>query len=189
MTFTPDPEETARLDALANQAQNYALHMMRTTGSVPATVIADTKEGFVFCVPAGLPDEAAKDQFADVARLLAVAHGARAIAMVVEAWVRLAKPVRSNRPDGLYRSHFLSVAPPPPLGRSLLLRLAKRPTMALRPEERVIQHAPTVRNGPYAGDIISVDHIVPNPPGRCPDRPQSRLLRLHVGRTGGGRGM
>ena len=89
---TPDPEDTARLVALADQAKNYALHMMRTTGSVPPTVIADTAEGLVFCMPSGMPDEAAKDQFADVARLLAVAHDARAIVMVVEAWVRLAAP-------------------------------------------------------------------------------------------------
>jgi len=92
MTITPDPHDADLLDALGRQAKGYALHMMRTSGSVPATVIADTAEGFVFCVPAGLPDEAAKDRFADVARLLAVAHGARAVAMVVEAWVRLAKP-------------------------------------------------------------------------------------------------
>jgi len=92
MTITPDPHDADLLDALGKQAAGYALHMMRTTGSVPATVIADTNEGFVFCMPAGLPDEAAKDQFADVARLEAVAHGARAIAMVVEAWVRLARP-------------------------------------------------------------------------------------------------
>ena len=89
---TPDPEDTARLVALADQAKNYALHMMCTTGSVPPTVIADTAEGFVFCMPSGLPDEAAKDRFADVARLLAVAHDARAIVMVVEAWVRMAAP-------------------------------------------------------------------------------------------------
>ena len=41
---------------------------MRTTGSVPATVIADTDKGYVFCMPADLADEAAKDRFA---RLLA----------------------------------------------------------------------------------------------------------------------
>jgi hypothetical protein len=92
MNLNPDPAETASLEALAYQAQDYALHMMRTTGSVPPTVIADTKDGFIFCMPTGMPDEAAKDQFADVARLLAVAHAARAIVMVVEAWVRLAKP-------------------------------------------------------------------------------------------------
>jgi len=88
----PDPEEAARLTALANQAEHYATHMMRTTGSVPPTVIADTAGGYVFCMPSGLADEAAKDRFADVARLLAVAHGATALVMVVEAWVRLATP-------------------------------------------------------------------------------------------------
>jgi hypothetical protein len=46
MNLNPDPEETARLEALAYQAQDYALHMMRTTGSVPPTVIADTKDGY-----------------------------------------------------------------------------------------------------------------------------------------------
>ena len=45
MNLNPDPAETARLEALAYQAQDYALHMMRTTGSVPPTVIADTKDG------------------------------------------------------------------------------------------------------------------------------------------------
>ena len=86
------PDDSTLLQALADQAKDYALHMMRTTGSVPPTVIADTEEGFVFCMPAGTPDEAAKDRFADAARMLAVAHNARALVMVVEAWVRLAKP-------------------------------------------------------------------------------------------------
>ena len=44
-----------RLEALARQATDYALHMMRTTGSVPATVIADTDDGYVFCMPAEPP--------------------------------------------------------------------------------------------------------------------------------------
>ncbi len=92
MNLNTDPAETARLEALAYQAQDYALYMMRTTGSVPPTAIADTADGFIFCMPSGLPDEAAKDQFAEVARLLAVAYAARAIVMVAEAWVRLAKP-------------------------------------------------------------------------------------------------
>lgn len=92
MGITPTPHDPARLEALASQAEGYALHMMRTTGSVPPTVIADTREGYVFCMPGGMPDEAAKDQFAEAARLLAVAHQALAIALVVESWVRLARP-------------------------------------------------------------------------------------------------
>lgn len=82
----PEPE---RIEVLGRQAKGYALHMMRTTGSVLATVIADTDEGYVFCMPSALADEAAKDHFAEVARLFAVAHDARALVMVVEAWAKL----------------------------------------------------------------------------------------------------
>ena len=82
----PEPE---RLESLARQAADYALHMMRTTGSVLATVIADTDGGYVFCMPSALADDAAKDHFAEVARLFAVAHDARALMMVVEAWAKL----------------------------------------------------------------------------------------------------
>ena len=42
------PVIRSRREALAYQAKNYALHMMRTMGSVPPTVIADTKDGFIF---------------------------------------------------------------------------------------------------------------------------------------------
>lgn len=77
------------LEPLAAQAKDYALHMMRTTGSVPPTVIADTDEGYVFCMPSSLADDAAKDRFADIARLFAIAHCARSLVMVVEAWAKL----------------------------------------------------------------------------------------------------
>ena len=92
MNLNLDPAETARLDALAQQATGYALHMMRSTASAPPTVLADTNDGFIFCMPSGMPDEAAKDRFADIARFLAIAYNARAIVMVAEAWVRMAKP-------------------------------------------------------------------------------------------------
>lgn len=90
------------LDPLANQATAYALHMMRTTGSVPPTVIAATDQGYVFCMPTSLTDDAAKDRFAEVARLFAIAHCARAIVMVVEAWAK--------RPDS--RGHLDTATPP-----------------------------------------------------------------------------
>jgi hypothetical protein len=82
----PDPEI---LEALAKQAKDYALHMMGATGSVPPTVIADSDEGFVFCMPSELADEASKDRFAEVAKLFAIAYRAKALVMIVEAWVRL----------------------------------------------------------------------------------------------------
>jgi hypothetical protein len=86
------PQPPDRLEALARQAADYALHMMSTTGSVPPTVIADTEDGYVFCMPSDLADEAAKDRFAGIARHLAVAQDARALVMVVEAWAKFATP-------------------------------------------------------------------------------------------------
>lgn len=95
-------ENTNGLEPLAAQATDYALHMMRTTGSVPPTVIADTDEGYIFCMPSELTDDSAKDRFAEVARLFAIAHSARSLVMVVEAWVRL--------PDA--RGHLDTETPP-----------------------------------------------------------------------------
>lgn len=63
--------------------------MMRTTGAVPPTVIADTKDGYIFCMPTELTDDAAKDRFAEVARVFAIAHEANALVMIAEAWARL----------------------------------------------------------------------------------------------------
>jgi hypothetical protein len=90
------------LEPLAAQAMNYALHMMGTTGSVPPTVIADTDEGYIFCMPSSLADDAAKDRFAEVARLLAIAHSARSLVMVVGAWAK--------RPDA--SGHLDTKTPP-----------------------------------------------------------------------------
>jgi len=95
-------ENPQGLEPLARQAQDYALHMMRTSGSVPPTVIADTDEGFVFCMPTALTDDAAKDRFAEVTRLFAIAQSARSIVMIAEAWARL--------PDA--RGHLDTETPP-----------------------------------------------------------------------------
>ncbi|MBC7980374.1 MAG: hypothetical protein H7Y36_07415 [Armatimonadetes bacterium] len=95
-------ENPQGLEPLARQAQDYALHMMRTTGSVPPTVIADTDEGFVFCMPTALTDDAAKDRFAEVTRLFAIGQSARSIVMIAEAWAR--------HPDA--RGHLDTETPP-----------------------------------------------------------------------------
>ena len=92
----PQPEP---LEALARQAKDYALHMMRTTGSVPPTVIADTDEGYVFCMPSALAGEADKDRYAEMAKLMAVAYRARALVMIVESWVRLPDATGHLDPD------------------------------------------------------------------------------------------
>lgn len=82
-------ENPLGLEALAAQAADYARYMMTTTGAMPPTVIAVTDEGLIFCMPDDLTNDSAKDRFAEVARLLAVAHCARAIVMIVEAWAAM----------------------------------------------------------------------------------------------------
>ena len=72
------PREEKRKEPLVRQAKDYALHIMRTTGSVPATVIVDTDKGYIFTMLSALADEAAKDHFAEGAHLFEVAHNARA---------------------------------------------------------------------------------------------------------------
>ena len=52
-------------------------------------MIADTDEGYVFCMPSELTDDASKDRFAEVTRLFAIAQHARSLVMVVEAWAKL----------------------------------------------------------------------------------------------------
>ena len=79
------------LDALLRHAMGYAEHMMATAGSVPPTLMAATPEGFLMFVPKSLKDVAEKDKFANAGRLLAVAHKATAVALVLETWATSAK--------------------------------------------------------------------------------------------------
>ncbi len=89
MTRSPDSDDAARLEALAKEARNFALHMMSTTGSLPPTAIADTAKGLIFCTPGALADTEAKERFAEITRIFAIAHAAEALVMVVEAWATL----------------------------------------------------------------------------------------------------
>ena len=104
----PAANNPARLEELARQAKSYALHMMRSTGGVPPAMIAATANGFIFCQPTEMPEEAAHEWFSDLARSLVIAHNARAIVMVAEAWVMPAAP--AIQPGFLTRP---SLAPDP----------------------------------------------------------------------------
>jgi hypothetical protein len=48
MNINQNPGDADKVEALARQARQYAAHLMRTTGSVPPTVIAGTGEGLIF---------------------------------------------------------------------------------------------------------------------------------------------
>lgn len=65
--------------------------MMATSGSVPPSLMALTPTGFMMYVPDNLSNEAAKDKFANTARLIATGYNADAVAMILESWVTFAQ--------------------------------------------------------------------------------------------------
>jgi hypothetical protein len=65
---------------------------MRNLGHVPPALLADSPTGFIHFVPASFKDERAKDQFANTARLICLGYEVTAAVMVLEAWIKMAKP-------------------------------------------------------------------------------------------------
>ncbi len=82
----------ADLDALVTYAQGYAEFAMKNVGRVPPTMLAVTTDGLLHFLPESLADERAKDNFANVGRLICAAYGATSAVMILESWVTLAKP-------------------------------------------------------------------------------------------------
>jgi hypothetical protein len=69
-----------------------ALFSMRVKGNVPPTLLAVGAGGPICFIPSSLKDERAKDRFADIARLVCVAHAATVAVMIIEAWMKTASP-------------------------------------------------------------------------------------------------
>ena len=80
------------LDALLARAEDLALFSMRARGSVAPTLLAVGAGGPICFIPSSLRDEHAKDQFANLARLICGAHAATAAVMIMEAWMKTASP-------------------------------------------------------------------------------------------------
>ena len=78
------------LDDLLSRAEDLALFSMRARGKVLPTLLAVGPDGPLVFVPSSLKDERAKDQFANLARLICIAHAATAAVMILEAWMKLA---------------------------------------------------------------------------------------------------
>ena len=90
--MTPNPKPKNIEDLLAN-AKHYAEYCMRGTGNLPPTlflIAADGKQ--LMFMPESLADVRAKDDFATMSKLVAIASGATAAVMALEAWVKTAKP-------------------------------------------------------------------------------------------------
>ena len=80
------------LDTLTAYAEGYAKFAMENIGRVPPTMLAISPEGLLHFIPESLGDERAKNDFANVGRLICAAYGATSAVMILESWVTLAKP-------------------------------------------------------------------------------------------------
>ena len=86
------PQRSASLDALLDCAQGYAEYAMRNIGHVPPALLAESPVGSIHFMPDSLEDERSKNTFANTARLICVGYGVTAAVLVVEAWMKVAKP-------------------------------------------------------------------------------------------------
>ena len=80
------------LGSLLQRAEEYAEYTMRGTGHVPPTLLAATDEGPILFIPQSMESDQAKDDFANTARLVCVAHDAGAAVLILEAWATVASP-------------------------------------------------------------------------------------------------
>ena len=86
------PHPPAPLDKLLALAQGYAELAMRNIGHVPPALLADSPTGAIQFVPHSLKDVRAKDNFANTARLICLGYEVTAAVLVLEAWMKMAKP-------------------------------------------------------------------------------------------------
>jgi hypothetical protein len=86
------PIKDEELDDLLKESERYAKYMLKKTGSVPPTLLALTPRGFLLYVPKHAFDGAEdKDKFAQSSRLIAIAHRATAVSLILESWATFAK--------------------------------------------------------------------------------------------------
>ncbi len=84
--------QPASLDELLALAQGYAEFAMRNIGHVPPALLAESPTGLIHFVPDSLKDERSKDNLANTARLICVGYEVTASVLVLEAWMKMAKP-------------------------------------------------------------------------------------------------
>ena len=65
---------------------------MRNSGHVAPALLAQSPAGLIHFTPDSLKDERAKDNFANIARLICIGYEVTAAVLVLEAWMRKAKP-------------------------------------------------------------------------------------------------
>ncbi len=93
MQPSPQPHSQPRtLDELLANAEHYADFCMRNSGRITPALFLIGPDGQGMVCPESLADEHAKDNFANNARLVCIAHGATACVMTLESWMKTAAP-------------------------------------------------------------------------------------------------
>jgi hypothetical protein len=87
-----NPNEPTDLDSLVAYAAGYAEFSMKNTGRVAPTLMVLTPDGLLLYLPESMGDERAKDNFANTGRLICAAYDATSAVMILESWVKMAKP-------------------------------------------------------------------------------------------------
>lgn len=82
-------------------AEHYANHAMRQSGRVPPAFFLVGVDGQAMASPEQLVDGQSKDDFANTARFLCIAHAATACVMVLEVWAKFATPAEPLDPSEL----------------------------------------------------------------------------------------
>ncbi len=65
---------------------------MRNIGHVPPSLLAESPTGLIHFIPDSLTDGRGKDNFANTARLICIGYEVTAAVLVLEAWMKMAKP-------------------------------------------------------------------------------------------------
>jgi hypothetical protein len=87
------PQHSASLDELLDCAQGYAEFAMRKIGHVLPALLAESPVGsIIHFIPDNLKDERAKNNFANAARLICIGYNVTSAVLVLEAWMKIAKP-------------------------------------------------------------------------------------------------
>ena len=86
------PQQLKTLDDLLAQAEHYAHFCMGNSGHMAPTLFLIGEQGPLMFCPPSLRDDGEKDAFANIARLLCIAHDASAVVIALESWMKLVQP-------------------------------------------------------------------------------------------------
>jgi hypothetical protein len=93
MQPTPQPHaQPKKLDELLANVEHHVNYAMRQFGHITPALFFIGSDGQGIFAPESMADDSEKDDFATMARLACIAHGASCCVMVLEAWAKFGQP-------------------------------------------------------------------------------------------------